>query len=376
MYLFFKRVYVKIFKVIHLRTKKPAKGNVLLSYITYAFLRPKNTPESHTNYWECREIARTFLELGYNVDVIDWKNSSFIPRKKYAYFLDIYANMGRLSPLMSKDCIKIFHATGSHWLFQNHAEYERLIALQRRRGVSLLPRRNTPPSLAIENADTTLLLGNGTTESTYQYADKKITRIPLSTTHFFPYPDKKDINEAKKKFVWFGGGGMVHKGLDLVLEAFAEMPEYQLSICGNVKEEKDFEKAYWKELYKTPNIKTFGKVDPGGKIFHEIIESSVALVYPSCSEGQSGAVIACMHAGMIPAISRQSGVDVNDFGIVFQENTVEEIKKTVRTIASMTNKEIETRSKKAWEYARTHHTRERFTVAFQEFISAFEKKSQ
>ena len=37
---------------------------------------------------------------------------------------------------------------------------------------------------------------------------------------------------------------MVHKGLDLVLEAFVAMPEYHLTVCGKVSSEKDFEDAY------------------------------------------------------------------------------------------------------------------------------------
>jgi hypothetical protein len=47
---------------------------------------------------------------------------------------------------------------------------------------------------------------------------------------------------------------MVHKGLDLVLEAFARMPECQLTIVGPVRNEPEFVNVYRKELFHTPNI--------------------------------------------------------------------------------------------------------------------------
>jgi glycosyltransferase involved in cell wall biosynthesis len=374
MSIFFNRIYVKIFGVLHLHTEKPIRGDVLLSYIPYAFLRPENSQESHTNYWECREMARIFLDLGYNVDVIDWKNDSFLPKKKYSYFIDIHSNMERLSPFLPKDCIKIFHATGAHWLFQNHAEYSRLLQLQKRRHATLMPRRVMPPSLAMENADVVVMLGNEFTEKTYNYSGKKIHHIPLSATHTFPFSEEKNIESAKKNFVWFGGAGMVHKGLDLVLEAFAEMPEYQLSVCGPIRSEKDFEKEYWKELYETKNITAFGKIDAGGDVFRKIAESSVALIYPSCSEGGGGSVIHCMHAGLIPIISFESSVNVGQFGILLKENTVEEIQRTVRLIAVETSEKIKVHSKQAWEYARANHSREEFSKEYLLFVQKLESE--
>ena len=37
-------------------------------------------------------MARTFLERGYAVDVIDSTDSRFLPRKEYAYFVDVGTN--------------------------------------------------------------------------------------------------------------------------------------------------------------------------------------------------------------------------------------------------------------------------------------------
>ena len=62
--------------VISLKPEQASQGSVLLSYIIDPFLlKPgQPLPNTHTRYWESLQIARTFLELGYCVDVISWKN--------------------------------------------------------------------------------------------------------------------------------------------------------------------------------------------------------------------------------------------------------------------------------------------------------------
>ena len=361
-------------RVIRLKTKRQSKGNVLISYITLPFLIKDEHMNGHTNRWECKEMAKIFIDHGYNVDIIDWDNKKFTPERKYAFFIDINQNMERLSPLLNKDCVKIFHITTSHWKFQNEAEKKRLDDLEKRKGVRLVPRRQLEKSNGIELADIVTMLGNDTTESTYAYANKKIFRIPLSTTHVYKYSYKKEFEKVKKNFIWLGGAGMIHKGLNLVLEAFKELPDYKLSVFGNVSGESDFNKAYYHELYETPNVKTFGKVDVGGELFIQTAKESVGLVYPTCSEGQSGAVITALHAGLIPITNRSSGIDCDDFGIVLNDNSVEEIKKAVLKLGNMGSSELSELSLAAYTYANTNHTREVFSKTYNLFVSELEKQ--
>ena len=86
---YIKKLYLD--KPISLNAKKEiniarynCKGDVLISYITSPFITDDKDPifNSHSNHWECKQIARTFLELGYNVDVIHINNKDFIPKKK------------------------------------------------------------------------------------------------------------------------------------------------------------------------------------------------------------------------------------------------------------------------------------------------------
>jgi len=367
--LLIKKIIHKLTGVVPLKPKRITRGRVLLSYDTGPFLTDKPY-YYHSNQWECAEIARLFLERSFSVDVIRWDNISFRPKQNYAIIVDIHQNIERLLPFLKPDCVKIMHITASHWLFQNTAEYRRLLALKERRQAAVSPRRLMPPAKNIEHADYATILGGGFSKSTYEYAQKTFFPIPLSTTKLFDKPTKKDFELCRKNFIWIGGGGAVLKGLDLVLEYFSEHPDYNLTVCKNMKAEPDFEKLYSKELYETPNIKMMGKINIADKKFVEIINNSLGLIFPSSSEGQSGSVITSIHAGLIPIISRESGVDVENFGIVLKNNSKESIGEAINLLAKESSSRLRERAYAAWEYARQHHTQETFSRAYAQAIDS------
>jgi glycosyltransferase involved in cell wall biosynthesis len=362
--------YAKTLQVVSLKPKQPSKGNVLLSYRIEPFLLKAGQamPNDHTWYWEVWQIAQTFLELGYNVDVIQFHNDKFVPQKDYAFFIDIRHRMEALAPKLNKDCIKIFHVDIANMVFRNAAECNRLLEVQQRKAVTLKPQRFEVPNLGIEYADCAIVLGNDFTTDTFKYANKPMYRIPISSPVVYPYPDKKDFEAVRKRFLWFGGSALVLKGLDLVLDAFAQMPEYHLTICGPVSNDKEFEQAFYKELYETPNIHTYGWIDVSSPDFIEVTNNCLGLVYPSVSEGQSGAVISCLQAGLIPILSYESGVDVHDFGVIFDNLSLEEIKAKVISISNSPEEKLKLMSRQAWEYARANHTKEKFAQAYRNAV--------
>ena len=358
-------------RIISLKPPQNPIGNVLISYILTPFLlKPgENVPISHTHYWECLQIAKTFLDMGYCVDVVRFDNDVFIPQKKYAFFIETRWNLQRSAPHLDRDCIKIFHADSAHLIFHNAAEANRLLQLQQRKGITLTPRRFEPPNQAIEHADCAVVLGNEFTMGTYKYANKPLYRVPISTPVMYPWFEDKDFEACRRRFLWFGSGGLVHKGLDLLLDAFAQMPDYHLTICGPINKEQDFEAAFERELYHTPNIDTIGWVDISSKEFLKILSNCVAIIYPSCSEGGGGCVITCMHAGLIPIVSYEASVDVNDdCGIVLENCSLEEIKNQIRTLADFPTQKLRQMAKNSRDFVRENHTQENFARAYQKTI--------
>ena len=360
-------------KMISLEPEEPSRGYVLFSYVIDAFLSEasQTAPYSHPAYWESLQMAKTFLEFGYRVDVISAIDAAeFTPKKNYDFFIGHRYNFVKIAERLNKDCVKVLHCDLAHPLFHNAANCARMLALQQRKGITLPMVKFDWPTQAIEHADCATVLGNGFTISTYTYADKPIYRIPISAPFLYSWPERKDFEACRRHFLWFGSDGFVHKGLDLVLDAFAEMPDYHLTVCGPIGQEieKDFEKAFYKELYQTANIRTLGWVDVGSPEFVKIAADCVGLIYPSCSEGQSGGVVTCMHAGLIPILSYESGVDVDDFGFLLQGSSVESIRDSIRMVASLPAQELKERARRAWEFARANHTREKFTEEYRKFV--------
>jgi glycosyltransferase involved in cell wall biosynthesis len=358
--------------VVTLRPKGAPRGRVLLSYTTLPFTAGEQVFRGHSNRWECRRMAEGFLKRGYIVDVIDLENRSFKPRHRYAYCVDIDSNLERLAPLLNPDCTLVFHATAAHWLFWNKVEYERLADIQKRRGATIVPKRQARPTKSPDIAHAISSLCGPFPESTYHFLDKEIYPIPVTATHGFPDLEK-DFASIKKRFIWFGGAGVVRKGLDIALEAFAGMPEYTLVVCGKYNE-PDFMEAYAKELGDTPNIKTAGYMDTTTEEFSSLIRDSLAIVYPSSAEGCATSVLLTMQGGVIPIVSKETGVGTGDFGIMLEENSVESLQSAVRRLAAESEQRLRERSEKTREYARTRHSQEAFSRAYESFLDMLERR--
>jgi glycosyltransferase involved in cell wall biosynthesis len=360
--------------IVRLRPQGPVHGRALLSYFTgpHRILQRGgvlgNVP-SHD--LESVLIAQALTDHGFAVDVIHWRNHWFEPDGSYDVLIDVRHNLQRLAPKMGRDAVKIFHIDVCHILFQNVAESRRLLDLQRRRGVTLAPRRFEFPNLGIEHANVATVLGNGFTMGTFRYARKPMVSVPILPAGDPSWPQGKDFDACRCNFLWFGSGGLVRKGLDLVLEAFARMPHAQLTVCGPLDGDPDFVQAYRKELFETPNIRATGWVDVGSAAFADICKNSLALVYPSCAEGQCGGVVTTMQAGVIPVVSRESGVDVDDFGIIPGACTVDDLIEAVETLMHLPSARLEEMARAARDHALRHHRPQHFLDRYRSVISEF-----
>lgn len=364
--------------VVHLKHSANRNGSVLISYLVSPFtLAPwESHTDPHTSYWECKEIARQFMEKGYDVDIIDAKNNTFIPQKDYRFCIDIQNNLTRLAPLLPTNCVKIMHIVSSYTGFQNAAENSRLNDLENRRGVRLKARRIELVNDNPKYADFLEGFGNKTVFNTYSIYNKNIFKISGSVSCELPFPEMKDFGKASKNILWFGGGGAVHKGLDIVLEAWNILPkEYQLHIIGPVGYEDDFIAEYKKEL-SMPNIKLYGRprmnkgiMMLGDDSFENIAGKCSMILYPSCSEGQSGSVLQAMHAGLIPVISPQTGIYEDSPCILIENSTPESLCKLVIELSNKPVDELKSMSFNIWKYARSHYTKKTFENSYASFIS-------
>jgi hypothetical protein len=347
------------------------RGRVLLSYVIDPFLLddPKAISHDHTHHWESWQIARTFSAHGYAVDVVHYDDRSFVPGRPYDVLVSARTDLERLARHLPPTCLKIAHLDTAHFLTNNAGALQRLLAARERFGVALRSPRMVEENWAIEAADLGCVLGNAFTAESYAYAGKPIHRIPISSPRTWDWPADKDFDRVRRSFLWFGSGGLVHKGLDRVLEVFKGLPDFRLHVCGPVDREARFRDAFAGYLYETPNIRTHGWVDIATPAFTEIVNDCVATVYPSASEGGGGSTLTCMHAGLIPVVTAAASVDVGDFGLLCADASLESISARVNEIADMPTEELAGRARAAWEFARARHTRDAFAKHYDEFVT-------
>ncbi len=354
---------------ITLEPEGKARGRVLLSYILEPLEQKASPDHSHTHFFESLCIARSFLERGFLVDGISWENLHFVPRESYDVVIDVRLNLERWVDDLPSSTLKIAHLDTCHWRVNNEAQERRLERLRDRRGVALRPRRLMPPNRLIESADRATYLGNQFTAESYGFAKKPLDRIPVSVPFTYDWITDRQFEGTRQRFLWFGSGGLVHKGLDLVLELFARRPDLELVVCGPIERERDFEAHYLEELYRLPNIQTLGWIDVASHRFLDVVASCSALVYPSCAEGGGASALTCMHAGLIPILTREASVDLTpETGVVLRDSQLETIEAAVDEHTQCSPAQLEERARSAWEWVRTRHSKEHFARHVSEYV--------
>ena len=342
-------------------------GRVLLSYVIDPFLVDDESKISyaHTKDWECFAMARTWCELGFAVDVIHWTNAEFLPAGPYDVLIDVRRNLERLAPAVGAGCLKIFHAETAHWRTNDEAQLARLDQLAARRGRRLGRLRLVGENHGIEVADCAVVLGNEWTMESFRPFGKRLYRVPLSNAFEYPSPEGKAIAAARGRFVWFGGVGFVHKGLDLAIEAIAGVPGLHLEIAAPLDREPPFAALYERELFATNNVRVLGWLDVGAPSFLDFANRNLALLFPSCSEGGGGSAVTAMHAGLIPVATAATSVDFDDSeGVTLDDVGVDAIRARCLELASRPFAALEAMAVAAWVRARATHTRERFRAEY------------
>jgi glycosyltransferase involved in cell wall biosynthesis len=288
-----------------------AGQRALMLYTVRAFQGGRG-PETHQNIWQQRELARALAERGFEVDVADHdEDRRGLLTRDYDLVMDLHP---RARPLfegrMRPGARRLAYLTGSDAGFGNAAERARLDDLERRRGARLAPRRQCAPlpAAALEACDAALYFGDARTLATYARF-----RLPPAFRLWNNGYDDVEPTDAEqrdpRRFLFLGGFGQVHKGLDLLLEAFAAEPGLELVVCSPFAAERDFARAYRRELRATPNIRAAGPADVKSARFRELQAGCGRMILPSCSEGQAGSVTVALSYGLPCVVSDRCGFD-------------------------------------------------------------------
>ncbi|MFB6273727.1 MAG: hypothetical protein ABEL51_12610 [Salinibacter sp.] len=309
-------------------------------------------------------IAKVLDRLGFNVDVVHFLYRGSLTFDKY----DVVFGFGfpyEQSFFSTTRPIRIHYATGAQSFQRNVAEIKRIRDIWQRRGVILKPRRvkGYPDLMSSLLSDAIFVVGNQWTSSTYRQIgyDGPIYEIPVSILDYVSSSTKeREWDDAHKHFLWIGTYGLAHKGVDLLIEAFSECPDRFLHLVGPLpsNKEKDFVDLYDEWIDSSPNINRYGHLDVFSDRFLEIAYRCGYIISLSCSEGQSGSVLTGMMAGLIPLVTPETGVDIQDNGYYIHDTSIEGIKRTVMSMEDLESSEMVEMSRKNRHYVQAEHSQD------------------
>jgi len=362
-----KNKFPYIINNVDLETSIPKNKKALLLFKTFPLFLFKSTEDRHANEKEILLIIKSLNSNGYVVDVVDREYRGEITGKDYDVFMGIAA--GNSGYLFNKIAASL---TNSKIIALCLGPYPELSNLQinkrydyffKRNDVSKANQDKVQQMRLVDSIDfdatvslsnILLVIGslNSFSTNSYLHLNKKIIQyLPYTPSGFNKIKPMKKMSN----FICFAGNGFIVKGVDLVIDAFLDLPEMSLEIYGPESDKLFFE-FYGDKIKSSTNIFYGGFIDTNSSKFKQICERNSFQVFMSCSEGMATSVLTCMSNGIIPIVSYETSLDVEDFGFIIKEESFhkmkEKIKKNVICAANMGIQEFDDRRRKTIDYCK------------------------
>ncbi|MCW5896055.1 MAG: glycosyltransferase [Bacteroidetes bacterium] len=345
----------------------------LLVFLSEPFIMsPSNSRfENHQNLKQTIHIARSLGEAGFVVDVCDVHARRDLPKQKYNLILSHRVDFAA-DELLAEGGIKVYLATGMNHEVYNRNLRLRYARLNSRRTCDLKPEHLNDENMPfVRSADAVTGFGNEYTAGTWSGVTSGPVKPFNNYGTFSGGFIERDWTSAKRNFLFYAGRLQMVRGLDLLLESFARNPDLHLYICSGFKHEVAFCKCYEKELFHTRNIHAIGLVSKREERFHRIVRECGFVILPSCSDCQPGSVIEAMHSGLIPLVTKETGLDVRESGAVFPSDDEKDIEETMLQLSSESTHRLGERSRKAHELVIQNYSEDKFLERWRQIAHEF-----
>lgn len=350
--------------------RAPHRRRALLLHQVAAF-RTARDARAHQQIGQAREIARALDERGYAVDVADWSERRPILDCAYDLAIDLHpAEPALYDGHLSPGAVRFSWITGSNPAFSNAVERERLEELRQRRGIALAPRRQVPPFPRgrFESFDGMLAFAGPAALRTY--AEFRLPPVHLLVNNGYEEVVPTDpARRDPRHFLFMASGGQVLKGLDRLLEVFADEPGLTLTVLSAFRREPDFTHAYRRELWERPNIRAIGFLDVSSEAFREAQADCGWLILPSGSEGKCGTITVAMSFGLPCVASEICGFEEPEV-LRLPDCRIETIRSVTRDLSARPAAEVRRRAEEAAALVRRAYTRAHFARSIRAALAA------
>lgn len=377
-----KRQYSELWKhypvIYGVGSSQSFRGKALLDYIIDPFL-DDFTPElarSHANYQQTQAIVEILIEFGFQVDITDWRNMHAPKADGYDIVIGQCNAFTQSCKNSTKRIPKVFLGWGLYAGATQKALATRNQEVLKTRKIQI--NQKHPTDEGPRFATDIFYMGNNYTKETY----RSVSSVPM-----FQLPNPivhgvkstlldKDYEKARRNFMWMAAYGAVRRCLDILLEIFADYPEFHLWICGGIEHEKIFFNAFKYELLELPNIHYIGWVDVAGETYQEVTRTCGYMLYPSVSDGMPGSVVNSMYAGVVPIVTNEAGMDCGGYGLTISTIDQKTILDLVKYAASSSPKALELEAKSVHEFASKRYSYDAFKKSFASALKTTLKRHQ
>jgi hypothetical protein len=201
----------------------------------------KRKRKKHTNYFESIQILKVFIECNFVIDLIDVgePNQNKLIKDNY----DIVFGLGKPfydACLNNPNALKILYLTENRpdlvkINFNKRLEYYIQRHNKMRTGRI---RDGSFKEEYLKIADIGIILASDTNIHNFDgWFSRYYQLFPSGFINKSFIWGKKGATDFKN-FLWFGSAGVIHKGLDLLIDAVETTPSINLFICGIYKDEK------------------------------------------------------------------------------------------------------------------------------------------
>lgn len=354
---------------INLNLCDSTQKKVLICYLPIPNVDFGNTV--HAAYAHINQIIHTFIEMGYCIDVCfanDVQQYNRLSKKNY----DIVFGFGDAFKQACKDNTRALKIS---FIMENHPDvvsqkYSDRIRYFKSRHPhidisSSIVRSGFFDADQFKLSDAGILMSSRYNSLNFIELRDKILLINSNSIFnknykFVPEEVLKSISSSRRNFLWFGSVGLIHKGLDIVIDAFKELPDLCLNVYGLDKKEYGlFEKLKADNTYNKKRINVLSD-----EFITDVVKKHNFMILDSCSEGMSTSVSTCMAHGIIPIVSKECGFDEASCIIQLEDNSVNGVIEAIRHTFEMTDDMILAMREECYNYARRNFSLECFDKQF------------
>lgn len=341
----------------------------LIIYVDMSFKKHLDKDIYHTQILEMNQIVKNLIDRDYSIDVVNvHENIALDIVKDIRYDLilglgDLFEKMCILNP----DAKKIIYVTENHPKFSYEKEMERVnyYYSRHKKKVGIVRSNQYYKESNFDYVDGAIIMGEDIYFDKYDFPFKTIE--PTGLINFnYRYIDK-NYSESKKNFLWFGGNGIIHKGLDLLIDIFSNRNDVTLHVCGlSDRERKKF------KIKACDNIRLYGKIDVNSKEYLDIVNICSFVILPSCSEAHSTGVLTCMRHALIPIVMKGSGFSrLQEHAIFLEDYKVEYIDSVISNIIGYSNDNIKRMDKEVYNFSKLNFTIDSYDKKLKECFDFF-----